>query len=431
MKIRLHHCQGIVFRSTSRFKVIAAGRRFGKTVLACIILFAEALKNKDGVYWLVAPTYGQAKELAWNILLKMIPQEVLSKRPNESELKFTFVNGAEIHLKGADNPDTLVGRGLRGLVIDEVAKIRNNQRVWEQILRPSLSDFQGFCIFISTPQGKDYFWELFMRGQRKQDEFESWQFKTSDNPHIQRSEIKAAQETLNERYYRQEYEASFEDYTGLVWPEFNHKQHVISPIAIPDWWEKIGALDVALSGTTAALYCAVDEDGILNIFGEYYEQNVRASEVSDVIRGKVQRWVADPAGRSKNVNREGQLFSLYDEYQDYGITLRPAENEVYAGINRVAEFLKNNRIKIFSTCKNLLAEIERYHWSDEKETASGTLQPKPYKSFDHAVDCLRYLVMSRASKSLEPKPRSKDRAIPLAGELLNSKPEQTGIEKWL
>lgn len=379
--------------------MIAAGRRFGKTVLACIILFLEAIKTKDGIYWLVAPTYGQAKELAWNILIRMIPSVMLSKKPNESELKFTFKNGAEIHLKGADNPDTLVGRGLRGLVIDEVARIRNHQRVWEEILSPSLSDYQGFCIFISTPQGKNYFWELWLKGQRHEDGFESWQFKTEDNPHIPRSEIKAAQDRMNERYFAQEYLASFEDYVGLVWPEFEHKLHVIEPFDLPRHWERIGSLDPAVTGTTGSLQASVDEDGSLYIFSEYYEQNKRASEVSDVLRGKVDLWFGDPAGKHKSISRNGVLFSLFDEYLDNGISLIPAQNEVNAGINRVAEFFKAGKIKIFSNCKNLIHELERYHWSEERETNQGVLEPKPYKSLDHLCDCLRYLVMSRFESS--------------------------------
>ena len=123
MKIKLHKNQGTVFLSTSRFKVVAAGRRWGKTVLACAILFTEALKNKDGIYWLIAPTYGQAKELAWTILEKMIPEDLIAKK-HETELSIKLNNGAEIHLKGADNPETLRGRGLRGIAIDEVATIR-------------------------------------------------------------------------------------------------------------------------------------------------------------------------------------------------------------------------------------------------------------------------------------------------------------------
>lgn len=404
MKIKLHQAQGIVFRSTSRFKVVAAGRRFGKTVMACVILFYNALMNKGRIYWLVAPTYGQAKELAWDILLKMIPANLMAKKPNESELKITLRNGSTIHLKGADNPETLVGRGLSGLVIDEVAKIRNHKRVWEEILRPSLSDYQGFCIFISTPQGKDYFWELFTKGQRKEDDFESWQFKTSDNPFIPRSEIKAAQDTLSERYFKQEYEASFEDFTGLIWPEFDQKTHVIDPIELPSYFQRIGAIDFATIGTTASLFCSIGEDGELYIAGEYYEQNKRASEVCEAIKGKSDIWFGDPAGKRKSENRNGVLFSLFDEYLDGGVSIIPAQNDVNPGINRVAEYFKANKIKIFKTCKNLIAEIEKYHWSEERETVLGVSEPKPYKSFDHACDCLRYLVMSRQTAS-RPEPK--------------------------
>lgn len=431
MKIKLHKTQGEVFLDTSRFKVLAAGRRWGKTVLACTVLFESAIKNPEGIYWLVAPTYGQAKELAWNILMKMIPRECLEKAPNESGLIFIFKNGAEIHLKGADNPDTLRGRGLRGLVIDEVASIRNSKSVWEEILRPSLTDYEGWCLFIGTPKGKDYFWRLWLKGQRDEESYKSWQFKSEDNWHLSRSEIQQAKEQLDERFFRQEYEASFEDFTGLVYPEFG-KKHIIEPFEPPKWWERVGAIDPAITGTVACLFGAIDESGAIVITGEYYEQNRRVSEVSDAIRGKCERWYIDPASQRRDSIRDGRLYSLFDEFADNGIYPLPAENDVSAGINRVAEYFKTGRLKIFSTCKNLLAELERYHWSEERETVSGLSAPKPYKAFDHAVDSLRYLIMSRPKESKEPEVRSVDRAMPLAGELLTiDDRDGGGINDWL
>lgn len=404
MKITLHKNQGTVFQSTSRFKVVAAGRRFGKTVLACIIVFIRSLKD-PGIYWIVAPTYGQAKELAWDILLKMIPREMMEKKPNESELKITLKNGSTIHLKGADNPDTLVGRGLKGIVIDEVAKIRNHKRVWEEILRPSLSDYQGWGIFISTPKGKDYFWELWLKGQRKEDGFESWQFKSSDNPFIKPEEIEQARKSCSETYFRQEWEASFEDFTGLIWPEYDEKIHLVDPFEIPSHWETLAAIDTAVSGTTAALKAAVDEDGKIFITNEYYEQNKRVSEVAEAIKGwKPNLWYIDPAAKIRNIRTQnhGDLYSLYDEYKDNGIVALPAENEVYGGINRVGEYYKSKRLFIFKgRCPNLEAETQVYHWSEQKELGSGMSKPAPFKSFDHAVDCKRYIVSSRASSSVK------------------------------
>jgi phage terminase large subunit len=148
----------------------------------------------------------------------------------------------------------------------------------------------------------------------------------------------------------------------------------------------------------------VDEDGNLYITGEYYQQNKRAGEVSDSIRGRSEVFYGDPAGKRKTENRNGVMFSLFDEYLDHGITIIPAQNDVIAGINRVAEYFKSGKIRIFSTCKNLIDELKKYHWSEEKETSSGVIEPKPYKSYDHACDCLRYLVASRAEGS-KPEPK--------------------------
>lgn len=404
MKITLHKNQGTVFRSTSRFKVLAAGRRFGKTILACVLLFVNCLRVKDGLFWYISPTYKQTKQIAWKILLKLIPDEVLAKKPNETELSFVFKNGTELFLKGADNPDSLRGTGLDGLVIDEFASIRNARSVWQEVLRPALTDKLGWCFFIGTPKGKNAFWELWLKGQRKEDGFESWRFGTTDNPFISRSEIKEAKDSLNERYFRQEYEASFEDFTGLIWPEYSDDPKdkiVIDPFEIPDWWETVGCIDVAVSGTTAALLAAIDDAGTIHFVKEYYEQNKRASEVMDAIRHwNPGIWLIDPAAKIKNQrNALGELYTLYDEYSDSGIMPHPAENDVDAGINRFGEYLKAGKIKVFSTLKNYRSELILYHWAEERETVSGFARPVPYKSKDHLCDCGRYIVMSRPSEA--------------------------------
>lgn len=393
---KLHASQSLVFNDPARFIVIAAGRRFGKTVLALMKVIKVALEIPKASIWIVCPTYRQAEMIAWKMLFEMIPSQLI-KSKNEVKLLIVLINGSEVSLKGADNEDSLRGVSLDFVVMDEYGDMKPN--VWQEIIRPMLSDRIGKALFIGTPKGKNHFWELWMRGQRKENNFSSYAFKTEDNPYISRSEIKEAKSQLNERYFRQEYEASFEDYTGLIWPEFEQGRHVIEPIELPRHWEKVGSLDPAVTGTTASLQAAIDEDGNLFIFSEYYEQNKRASEVAEVIRGKVDTIYGDPAGKHKAISKNGALFSLFDEYADNGIYLIPAQNDVAAGINRVAEYFKAGKIKIFSNCKNLIHELERYHWSEERETSHGIIEPKPYKSLDHACDCLRYLVMSRSEAS--------------------------------
>ncbi len=141
------------------------------------------------------------------------------------------------------------------------------------------------------------------------------------------------------------------------------------------------------------------------IVNEYWSKRCKPEEPAPLIDtlGNIQddatSWVIDPSSRAKSVQKEGKLYSMFDEYSDNGIWAELGENDVDAGINRVAEYFKAGKIKIFSTCTHLIHELERYHWSEQKEGVRGELKPMPYKSDDHLVDCLRYLVMSRQSKA--------------------------------
>lgn len=410
MKItyKLHDSQYRIFNDDSRFVVLAAGRRFGKTVLAIVKMITKALETKKALIWYVAPTYKQAKMIAWEMLLEMTPKNLIAKK-NEVELQIVLINGSAICLKGADNEDSLRGAGLDFAVLDEYASMKPN--VWQEIIRPMLSDRQAPALFIGTPKGKNHFWELFVKGERKQDGFSSYRMKTVDNPYIPRSEVKEAEGQLNERYFRQEYEASFEDFTGLIWPEYDPKIHLIEPFEIPGHWETVAAIDTAVSGTTAVLLAAIDEDGKIFIVKEYYEQNKRVSEVCDVIKSwNPKQWLIDPAAKIRNQRKHsnGDLYSLYDEYADNGIYATPAENEVYGGINRVAEYYKTGKLNIFKgRCPNLEAETLVYHWAEQRELVSGTSKPMPFKSFDHAVDSKRYIVASRPSFSKHPEKKLK------------------------
>lgn len=135
------------------------------------------------------------------------------------------------------------------------------------------------------------------------------------------------------------------------------------------------------------------------IYEEFYEANVRVSTAATEIKEEGVRWFIDPASQAKTVQKEGKLYSLYDEYGEYGVRAYPGENDVDAGINRVGEYFKAGKTKIFSTCTNLIWELERYHWTEERETVGGDLKPRPFKKNDHLCDCLRYMVMAHLSKT--------------------------------
>jgi len=390
LDFELHAKQEEVFYDSARFKVVVAGRRFGKTTIAIFEIIKNAFQNKGSLSWFLSPTYTQSKMIAWRMLLSYLDPDVIVKK-YEMELRLILEGGSEICLKGCDNEDSLRGVGVDFVVLDEYAQMKPT--VWYEVIRPMLTDTKGSALFIGTPKGKNALWELWIKGQKQENDFKSWRFSTRDNPFIDPHEIDIAKQELPARHFRQEYEASFEDFKGLIYPEFN-QDCIIKPIYLDKMFTYVGAIDPATTGTTGALKAIIDGDGRVIIYEEYYEQDKRASEVAQTIKEDIQ-WFIDPASASKTIQREGKLYSVYDEYADYGIRARPAENDVDAGINRVGEYFKKGKIKIFNTCKNLIWELERYHWSEQNESIGGQQKPKPYKMHDHLVDSLRYIVMSR------------------------------------
>lgn len=206
LKAKLHPGQHEVFNDTSRFKVIAAGRRWGKSRLAAIVLLYECLRSTSKDVWYVAPTFQQARDIMWNVLLE-IGHEVI-KSINVTMSTITLVNNRSIVLKGSDRPDTMRGVGLHYVVVDEYADMKPN--VWEEILRPALADVRGGAMFIGTPKGRNHFWDLYKQGRGAEKDWRSWHFVSKTNPFLDPEEIDAAKRTMSTASFRQEFEASFE-----------------------------------------------------------------------------------------------------------------------------------------------------------------------------------------------------------------------------
>jgi len=222
LNFQLLKWQQKVFQDKTRFKVVAAGRRCGKSRLSAVTLLIEALNCPDGSSVMyVAPTLGQARTIIWDLLHELGRPVIKSSHVNNLEI--TLVNGRKILVRGADNPDSLRGVSLTYLVLDECAFIK--QDVWEKILRAALSDRKGRALFISTPSGRNWFYDVFKLGQQDTDEegwdeeWKSWHFTTQDNETIDPKEIEAAKRTLSSFAFRQEYLSSFDNAGSDVFKE--------------------------------------------------------------------------------------------------------------------------------------------------------------------------------------------------------------------
>lgn len=198
-----------VFGDTTRFKVVAAGRRCGKSYLAAWSLLINALQSDDPRSWTfyVAPTQGQARQIMWRVLLNLGHSVI--KKAHINNLDIELVNGQTIGLRGADRPDTMRGVSLNYLVLDEYADIKSE--VWEEILRPACADKTAPAIFIGTPKGRNHFYDLFKYSELSEDEeWRSWHFTSYDNPFLKEAEIDAAKRSMSSYAFRQEFMASFE-----------------------------------------------------------------------------------------------------------------------------------------------------------------------------------------------------------------------------
>ena len=214
INVSLHDAQMEIFKSEARFKVISAGRRFGKSRLAAWVLLIKALQSKSKDVFYVGPTFQQSKDIMWG-MLKELGRDVI-KAAHENTAVLTLINDRKIYLKGSERPDTLRGVGLEYVVLDEYASMK--PEVWEMILRPTLADVKGGAMFIGTPAGKNHFYKLFLEAQENED-WEAFQFNSTDNPLLDPKEIQAAKSSMSTQAFRQEFEATFESFSGGIFKE--------------------------------------------------------------------------------------------------------------------------------------------------------------------------------------------------------------------
>ena len=207
LNVQLLPWQQEVYSDPTRFKVVAAGRRTGKSRLAAWLLIINALQTDKGQVFYVAPTQGQARDIMWQTLMELGNPVITGAHINNLQIK--LVNGAMISLKGADRPETMRGVSLKFLVMDEYADMKPD--VWEQILRPALADQKGSAMFIGTPMGRNHFYELYKLAELGDDEtYKGWHFTSYDNPILDPDEIDTAKKSMSSYAFRQEFMASFE-----------------------------------------------------------------------------------------------------------------------------------------------------------------------------------------------------------------------------
>ena len=405
MKVKLHPGQKQIVEDNARFKVITAGRRWGKSVISRMWILKKAAEV-PGTYWIISPTYAMGKDIHWKqgFLNEIPPRLVRSK--NESELEVVLVNGSRIGLRSAENPDRLRGVKLNALVIDEIASIRNWDWLWKEVLRPTLTDYEAPAMFISTPKGYNHFFELFEMGQENSDRYDknykSFRFTSYDNPHIPKKEIDAAKEETTEETFEQEYMAEFKTFTGLVYKSFNRLTHVVKPFPIHSSWKIYRGMDFGSNNPTVCLWVAIDPDDNMWVIDEHYETAETIDYHAGVINSRMQRRVTatygDPTGAQwlREFAKRGLHIVKADK-----TTGTSKQNWILYGINMISERLKPKpghfvdgqmhgqegmpSLFVFNNCVNTIKEFESYRWMEKpSHVAQDKNEPDmPEKAMDH------------------------------------------------
>ena len=220
LTIELLDWQKKVWADDTRFRVVAAGRRCGKSRLAAWLLIVNALQANlpNSHVFYVAPTQGQARDIMWKLLVELGAPVIKSAHINNMQI--TLLNGATISLKGADRPDTMRGVSLKFLVLDEYADMK--AEVFEEILRPALADQKGGALFIGTPKGRNHFYDLYKYAELSGDDdltFTAWHFTSYDNETLDAEEIDVAKKSMSTHAFQQEFMASFKNQGSEMFKE--------------------------------------------------------------------------------------------------------------------------------------------------------------------------------------------------------------------
>lgn len=390
----LHEKQMEVYQARSRFKVVVAGRRWGKTQLAKISMLKFA-RVKGRLIWYVAPSYRMAKQIMWPELMASIPRMWIDKI-NETTLSIKLVNGTRIELKGADNPDSLRGVGIHYLVMDEVQDIA--PEAWTKVLRPTLASTGGHALFIGTPKAYNFLFELYALGQkienRSTGKWISWQFPTVTSPFIPPEEIDAARQDMDEKSFNQEFNASFETMSGRVYHPFDRRTHV-TPLQfnpdLPIWVGQDFNLD-----PMSSVIMQPQENGMIHVVDEIVLSGSNTEEVCDEIERRYWRQIKgvvlypDPAGQYRQHARGESDLDIFRERgltrQKYHRKHPPIADRVNA-VNRMFKSADGRtRMLVDPKCRHLIASLEQTIYK------RGSREIDKDADIEHSADALGYCI---------------------------------------
>jgi len=396
--------QAVVAYSDKRFKVIVAGRRWGKSA-SCLRAIAEVARHPNKKVMYVAPTYQMCRTIMWLPLKNKLRDLNWIKKINESRLEILLTNNSLIMLKSADNPDSLRGIGLDLAILDECQDLKSD--VWTDVLRPTLSDRQGSALFTGTPKGMDnHLKDLFdMAATHKN--WGAWQFTTAEGENVTEEEIEDAKRTLDKKTFSQEYLASFETSTNIVYYAFKPKNNVKKYKENKQELKSIYVLtDFGVS--PMATLIAVPTDTGLWVIDEICLYSSNTDEMVQEVRNRYPHQhitcFPDPAGIQRRSSSGGRTDISILQNAGWDVRYKRRAPFVRDRVNATNSLLLNSndvcRLFIDPKCRELIKSLTRFSYKEN------TLIPNKggKNDYSHFPDALGYGVdyMFPVSREIEP-----------------------------
>lgn len=386
LNIVLHANQKLIHKCAAKNRVIKAGKRFGKTKWALFELCQRAGAMPNGRFWLIAPTYRQAKSIAWHELNILLPPEIV-ERSVETELMKKLINGSTIQLIGADNPDSLRGPKLDGVIFDEAAYI--DEHIYPTIIKGQLLGSNGkpsgFAYFISSPnaKGRNWFSSFWDEAKRKEQagdkEWAAFYFTIYDNPTLSREDIQDVKDANTDDTWNLEYMGIESMYAGQLYSEFSTEKNVgeCRSTALLHY----RGIDWGIDHPTACLWASVDyTEKKIYIADEFTRSDLVIAESADMIKTRtgsknIEWTVIDPSTAKRN-SQTGRSDAL--EFNRHGIPTVMADNRA-RGYDITKMYLKKGALVIHPKCKNLILQLKTLQRDDDVN--------------DDLCDVLRYICL--------------------------------------
>lgn len=385
--MQLTYKQEEAIRNKSRFKVLNWGRRSGKTTAFAYEALGTALSVKDAHVTYYAQTYGDARDIAWNIFLEVFGDAVISKNETLLEIKIQNIHGgiSIVNLKGWESV-LLSGKG-RGtendlILADEVAFCRQFMEYWDKVLAPTLLTTKGRAVFGSTPNGFNDFYDLTVRAQSNDGWFYS-HATSYDNNANDPEEIERIKKEITEDRFAQEYLADFRKLEGLVYKEFRRDIHVYTDQLPRQSIKRIAGIDFGFTNPTAVISIEKDFDGSYWVTGEWYKSQKTDIQIAEYVS----------ALNFEEVYPDPESPSAIEELNKIGVYCKEVvknKDSIKNGISKIRALFLQNKLHIHSSCTNLIWELENYRYPDKRPNRNE--EENPVKENDHALDALRYAI---------------------------------------